>query len=171
MKKHNIIATFLTTLTLLLTLNSTASAYTSARINLILQNYSSYFPMIVGGMLVIEVIMIMLLTDVKRIVNVSFAVLVANVASFVLPRLGIGLLRHEVFFKGMITQGLISSNIIAGVAYLVVSLIIELPILYFMLRVFTPKKVRLMVVAAAANVVTTVAFTVVEFQLHKFITQ
>lgn len=171
MKKHNIIATFLTTLTLLLTLNSTASAYTSARINLILQNYSSYFPMIVGGMLVIEVIMIMLLTDVKRIVNVSFAVLVANVASFVLPRIALGLLKHDFFYQGMITQGLISSNIIAGVAYLVVSLIIELPILYFMLRVFTPKKVRLMVVAAAANVVTTVAFTVVEFQLHKFITQ
>lgn len=171
MKKHNIIATFLTTLTLLLTLNSTASAYTSARINLILQNYSSYFPMIVGGMLVIEVIMIMLLTDVKRIVNVSFAVLVANVASFVLPRIALGLLKYDFFYQGMITQGLISSNIIAGVAYLVVSLIIELPILYFMLRVFTPKKVRLMVVAAAANVVTTVAFTVVEFQLHKFITQ
>ena len=132
-------------------------------------DYSKHFPLIVGGMLVIEGIIILLLTDIKRIVNVSFAVLVANVASFVLTRFAIGFLRHETFYKGMITQGLISSNIIAAGAYLVVSLIIELPILYFMLRVFTEKIVRLMLVAAAANVVTTVALTIVELQLHKFI--
>ena len=170
MKRHSIIATPLTILTLIFTLNTTAFAYSHMKVAPIPFDYTKYFPLIVGGMLVIEGIMILLLTDIKRIVNVSFAVLVANVASFALTRIGIGLLRHEVFYKGMITQGLISSNIIAGAAYLVVSLIIELPILYFMLRVFTPKKVRLMVVATAANIVSTVAFVIVEFQLHKFIT-
>ena len=170
MKKHSIIATSLSVLTLLITLNTTAIAYTQMKVDPIPFDYSKYFPLIVGGMLIIEGAIILLLTDVKRIVNVSFAVLVANLASFSLTRLGIGLLKHEVFYKGMITQGLISSNIIAGAAYLVASLIIELPILYFMLRVFTPKKVRLMVVATVANIVSTVAFVIVEFQLHKFIT-
>ena len=168
MRKHSI-TTYLTVLVLLFALNTTAFAYSHMKVAPIPFDYSKCFPLIVGGMLVIEGIIILLLTDIKRIVNVSFAVLVANAASFVLTRFAIGFLRHETFYKGMITQGLISSNIIAAGAYLVVSLIIELPILYFMLRVFTEKIVRLMLVAAAANVVTTVALTIVELQLHKFI--
>lgn len=171
MKKSNKITIPLTVLIMLLSLSTTVSAYSTAKVTLILHDYSSYFPMIVGGMLIIEGAMILLLTDVKRIVNVSFAVLVANLASFILPRIGLGLLRNDFFYSGMITQGLISSNIIAAAAYFVVSLIIELPILYFMLRVFTKKIARLMLVATAANIVTTIAFAFVEFQLHKFITQ
>lgn len=171
MKKLNILSITLTILTILFSLNTTVSAYSTAKVTPVLHDYSSYFPIIVGGMLIIEGVMILLLTDIKRIVNVSFAVLVANIASFVLPRISLGLLKHGVFYKGMITQGLISSYIFAAVAFLAASLIIELPILYFMLRVFTKKRVRLMLVAAAANVVTTVAFTFFEFQLHKFLTQ
>lgn len=170
MKKHNVIAITLTALTLLFVLNTTAFAYSYSKVSPVPFDYSKYFPFIVGGMLVIEGVIILLLSDIKRIVNVSFAVLVANVASFALTRFAIGILKHETFYKGMITQGLIASNIFAGVAYLIVSLIIELPILYFMLRVFTEKKVRLMVVAAAANIVSTVALVIVEYQLHSYIT-
>ena len=169
MKRHNIIAITLSVLTMFFALSTTAYAYSDIKINLILHDYSSYFPVVVGGMLIIEGIIILLLTDIKRIVNVSFAVLVANAASFALPRFVVGLLKHEVFYKGMITQGLISSPVFAAIAFLLVSLIIELPILYFMLRVFTKKTARLMVVATAANILTTAAFIVFELQIHRFI--
>ena len=96
MRKHSI-TTSLTVLVLLFALNTTAFAYSHMKVAPIPFDYSKCFPLIVGGMLVIEGIIILLLTDLKRIVNVSFAVLVANAASFVLTRFAIGFLRHETF--------------------------------------------------------------------------
>lgn len=169
MKKRYLIANFVVVVISLFSLSTTTFAATLFNDTADTFDYTKYLPVMVGGSLVIEALAIMLLTDIKRIVNVSFAVLVANTASFVLPRLALGLYRHEVFYKGMFTEGFLSSNWLAAGVYFVISLIIELPILYFMLRVFTPKKVRLMIIAAGANIVTTAAIAFAEFQIHNWL--
>ena len=171
MKKQKIVNIPFLISALFLALTTTVYAYSPVKVAPVPLDYTKVIPIVLGGMLIIEGVIILLLSDIKRIVNVSFAVLVANAASFIIPRFALGYLRHESFYKGMFTQGFMSSHIIAAASFLVVSLIIELPIIYLMLRVFTEKKVRLMVAAATANIVTTAVLFVVENNLHRFIVQ
>lgn len=164
MRKISFISFFAAVSALIFSLTTTVYAATATGTGTF--DYSKYLPIVVGGTLIVEALIIILLSDIKRIVNVSFAVLVANIVSFFVIRIGLGVLRHETFYKGMITQGVISSNWIAAFIFLCVSLVTELPILYFMLRVFTKKTTRLMIIATVANILTVAATAVVELQIN-----
>lgn len=127
--------------------------------------YSKCLPLIFGGTLLIEAIIIILFSDIKRLVNVSFAVFVANIASFVVIRLSLGILRHGVFYVGLLMKELTIKNLFVVFCCLAVSLVIELPIVWKMLKDFTKKTKWLLFVTVIANVVSLAATCAVDLML------
>lgn len=166
MKKHNLVSFSVIAFCLIFSLSTTAFAETIFHETMETFDYSKYLPIIVGGTLIIEAIIIMLLSDVKRIVNVSYSVLVANLVSFVIIRGAWGLYNGGFFYTEMLVFGNTSSKWIVAIICYAVSLVIELPLLVLLLRPFTQKYVRLMLSAAAANLVTTFAVTAFEIYLY-----
>ncbi len=166
MRKRNLVSFLIIVPSLVFALSTTAFAATLFNESLDTFNYSRYLPVVFGGTLIIEAIIIMLMSDVKRIVNVSYSVLVANVASFAITRVAWGLLKNDLFYTDMFVFGNGSEKWLVAAGCFVASLIIELPILFLMLRPFTKKFVRLMLSAAAANLITIFAVTVFEIQLY-----
>lgn len=162
MKKQSLIVSFAAAFFLFFAFSTTASAATFLNMDSETFSYSHFLPVIIGAAVIVEALFILAVSDVKRIVNVSFAVLVANVASILVPRFALGFIRKEGFYSGMFTLNSASVNWLAVIAFFAVSLIIELPIVYFMLRAFTKKYSRLMFSAAAANIITFIIIIVVE---------
>lgn len=129
-------------------------------------SYSRYLPIVVGGTMLIEAAVILLMSDIKRIVNVSYTVFVANIASFFIPRFVWGVAHKHVFFSDIFVFDSSPDKWLAAAILLGVSLVIELPIVYFMLRIFTQKIARLLLSAAAANVITSLATVLFEIYLY-----
>lgn len=166
MKKQNIASVFCVFAVFITGLSTTVSA--NSILNESLENFSlsKYMPIIIGGTLIVESLIILLLSDIKRIVNVPFAALVANVASFLIPRLIWGSLNGEFLYEGLFIYGnTVTDWLVAGL-YLAVTLVIELPVIWLMLRKFTKKTARLMWVTVAANVFTTVILEIIQQQIY-----
>lgn len=165
MKKRNLVTFSISVLSLFFAFTTTAYAALVPD-SMETFSYSKYLPIVIGGTLIIEAIVIMLLSDIKRIVNVSYSVLVANLVSFVITRLSFGLIKGKIFFVGMYVFGNNPKKWIAALICLAVALATELPIIYFMLRPFTKKRIRLMFAAAAANIITALATVLFEIYLY-----
>ncbi len=131
-------------------------------------SYSKFLPVIFGGTLIAEALLIMFLSNIKRIVNVSYAVFVANLISFASIRVGLGLFHQTIFYTGMLSRGFNWFNVFVNLCYLAVALIIEIPIVWLFLRAFTKERTRLMLSVAAANFLTTVAVAVLELMLKNW---
>jgi len=54
------------------------------------------------------------------------------------------------------------SSFIVGIGFLIVTLIVEVPIVYFSLKRFTENKKRLIIVIVVVNVATTIAIAIIE---------
>ncbi|MCR5653340.1 MAG: hypothetical protein K6F88_06030 [Ruminococcus sp.] len=128
-------------------------------------SYTKVLPVIVGASLVFEAAIIMLLSKVRRIVNVSFAVFLANGASFVILRFLIGFFNKQFFYSGMLLSGTKPAYWLFYLMCFAVTLAIELPIIWLSLRPFTQKKLRLLLSAAAANLFTFTATAVFELYI------
>ncbi len=132
-------------------------------------SYSKVLPLIVGISLVIEALVVLLLSKVRKIVNVSFAVFVANAASFVAVRLFLGLLRQKLFYSGMLmSENTMSNWIMLGVC-LVISAAIEIPIIYFLLKRFTPKIQWVALSAVVANILSFIATAACDLLIQHFL--
>ena len=132
-------------------------------------SYAKVMPIVIGIALVIEPLIIMLFSKVRRIVNVSFAVLLANVASFLIIRVFLGALRHKFFYSGPLINGTsLTDWLVPGLCF-VVTLGVELPIIWFSLKPFTPQKTRLIWCAAAANTVSFIVVTVFELYINNLL--
>ena len=129
-------------------------------------DFSKYLPAFFGATLVIESVLIMLISKVRRIVTVSFASLIANAVSFVSLRVMLGLKHQQTFYTGMLTHGPSWTSVGLTALYFVITVAIELPIIWFSTREFAGKKGRLMAAVIIANMVTSVAVTLVELQLN-----
>ncbi|MBR1731170.1 MAG: hypothetical protein IJ725_01890 [Ruminococcus sp.] len=166
MKKHSIISSACVLAVFITSLSTTVSANSIWNEKPESFSLSKYMPIIVGGTLIVEALIILLLSDIKRIVNVSFAVLVANVVSFIVPRLAWGFINGGGFYTGLFTYGNAVTDWLVTFLYLAVTLLIELPIVWYMLRHFTKKIAKLLLVTAAANVFTTVILAILQQLLY-----
>ena len=119
-------------------------------------------PFVIIGTLLIETVAVNLVGKVDNWYKTFFAVLVGNIISFVVPYIG--------YSNSLYGQmGYTLSQIIdrgpyytVGTAFLLLTLIIELPVVYFMLKKDDDSKNKLALCIALANVVTTVLVAVVE---------
>ena len=169
MKKHNCITGLIVFSVLMFAFSTTVGAANIFNEDPETFSYSRYLPIVVGGTMIIEAVIIILLSDIKRIVNVSYTVLVANITSFLIPRFVLGIMKNSIFFTGMFVTVPGARKWLIAAGYFAFSLVVELPIVYFMLKPFTKKRVRLMFVSAAANLLSTIAVVVFEIFLYNAI--
>ena len=119
-------------------------------------------PFVIIGTLLIETVAVNLVSKVGNWYKTFFAVLVGNIISFIAPYIG--------YSNSLYGQmGYTLSQIIdrgpyytVGTAFLLLTLIIELPVVYFMLKKDADSKKKLALCIVLANVVTTVLVAIVE---------
>ena len=119
-------------------------------------------PFVVVGTLLIETVAVNLVSKVGNWYKTFFAVFVGNIISFIAPYIG--------YSNSLYGQmGYTLSQIIdrgpyytVGTAFLLLTLIIELPVVYFMLKKDADSKKKLAVTIVLANIVTTALVAVVE---------
>ena len=119
-------------------------------------------PFVIIGTLLIETVAVNLMGKVGNWYKTFFAVLVGNIISFIAPYIG--------YSNSLYGQmGYTLSQIIdrgpyytVGTAFLLLTLIIELPVVYFMLKKDADSKKKLVLCIVLANVVTTVLVAIVE---------
>ena len=119
-------------------------------------------PFVIIGTLLIETVAVNLVCKVGNWYKTFFAVLVGNIISFIAPYIG--------YSNSLYGQmGYTLSQIIdrgpyytVGAAFLLLTLIVELPIVYFLLKKDADNKKKLALCIVLANIVTTVLVAVVE---------
>ena len=120
-------------------------------------------PFVIIGTLLIETVAVNLVSKVGNWYKTFFAVLVGNVISFVVPYIGYsnttpyadaGYTLSEIINHGPYYT--------VGTAFLLLTLIIELPVVYFLLKKDADNKKKLALCIVLANVVTTVLVAAVE---------
>ena len=119
-------------------------------------------PFVVAGTLLIETVAVNLVSKVGNWYKTFFAVFVGNIISFIAPYIG--------YSNSLYSQiGYTLSQIIdrgpyytVGTAFLLLTLIIELPVVYFLLKKDADSKKKLAVTIVLANIVTTALVAVVE---------
>ena len=119
-------------------------------------------PVVVAGTLLIETVAVNLVSKVGNWYKTFFAVFVGNIISFIAPYIG--------YSNSLYGQmGYTLSQIIdrgpyytVGTAFLLLTLIIELPVVYFLLKKDADSKKKLAICIVVANIVTTALVAVVE---------
>ena len=120
-------------------------------------------PFVIIGTLLIETVAVNLVSKVGNWYKTFFAVLEGNIISFVVPYIGYsnttpyadaGYTLSEIINHGPYYT--------VGTAFLLLTLIIELPVVYFLLKKDADNKKKLALCIVLANVVTTVLVAVVE---------
>lgn len=119
-------------------------------------------PFVIIGTLLIETVAVNLVSKVGNWYKSFFAVLVGNIISFITPYIG--------YSNSLYGQmGYTLSQIIdrgpyytVGAAFLLLTLIVELPIVYFLLKKDADNKKKLALCIVLANIVTTVLVAIVE---------
>ena len=119
-------------------------------------------PFVIVGTLLIETLAVNILSKIDNWYKTFFAVFVGNIISFIAPYIG--------YSNSLYSQiGYTLSQIIdrgpyytVGTAFLLLTLIIELPVVYFLLKKEADNKKKLAVTIVLANIVTTALVAVVE---------
>ena len=119
-------------------------------------------PFVVIGTLLIETVSVNLVSKIGNWYKTFFAVFVGNIISFIAPYIG--------YSNSLYGQmGYTLSQIIdrgpyytVGTAFLLLTLIIELPVVYFLLKKDADNKKKLTVCIVVANIVTTALVALVE---------
>ena len=120
-------------------------------------------PFVIIGTLLIETVAVNLVSKIGNWYKTFFAVLVGNIISFVLPYIGYsnatpyadaGYTLSEIINHGPYYT--------VGTAFLLLTLIIELPVVYFLLKKDADNKKKLALCIVLANIVTTVLVAIVE---------
>ncbi len=107
----------------------------------------------------IETIMILKCAKIKNSPKVLTCVLLANLLSFAVPYILMFCFGTPYDFKGMI-ENTPSYTICAS--YLVMTLLAEIPVVYFMLKNDTDNKLKLVCIIILCNAITTLLVTIME---------
>lgn len=119
-------------------------------------------PFVIVGTLLIETAAINLLLKVGNWNKVFTGVLIGNLISFAVPYIGYS---NTTPYAGYYTLGEILNRgpyYTVGGAFLIITVLVELPFMYFWLKKVVTDKKKLIAVTVIANVVTTFAVAAVE---------
>ena len=119
-------------------------------------------PFVIIGTLLIETVAVNLVSKVGNWYKTFFAIFIGNIISFVVPYIGYS---NSIYAEAGYTLSQIIDRgpyYTVGTAFLLLTLIIELPVVYFMLKKDADSKKKLALCIVLANVVTTVLVAIVE---------
>lgn len=119
-------------------------------------------PFVIVGTLLIETLAVNILSKIDNWYKTFFAVLVGNIISFIAPYIGysnslygqMGYTLSQIIDRGPYYS--------IGTAFLILTVAIELPVVYFMLKKSSESKKKLAVTIVFVNIVTTALVAVVE---------
>lgn len=116
-------------------------------------------PPVALATIVIEVLAIWLIPHTGKLMKTAVAVILANAASFLLPYAL--LLNDPVYpkFDDMLNAG---PNYIVGAGFVILTLVIEIPIVYNLLKKHVDSKKKLLWSIVGSNIVTTAMVAVIE---------
>ena len=117
-------------------------------------------PFVVVGTLLIEILGVCLLNKTKAFYKVCFFVSVGNILSFAAPYLFLRIIPDAIYtYEQMLEH---TPFYTVGIAYLLVTLAVEVPTVYYALKKSVQNKKRLLLTVIGANVLTTVFTAIVE---------
>lgn len=116
-------------------------------------------PPVALATIVIEVLAIWLIPHTGKLMKTAVAVILANAASFLLPYAL--LLNDPVYpkFDDMLNAG---PNYIVGAGFVILTLVLEIPIVYNLLKKHADSKKKLLWSIVGSNIVTTAMVAVIE---------
>ena len=116
-------------------------------------------PPVALATIVIEVLAIWLIPNTGKLMKTAVAVILANAASFLLPYAL--LLNDPVYpkFDDMLNAG---PNYIVGAGFVILTLVLEIPIVYNLLKKHVDSKKKLLWSIVGSNIVTTAMVAVIE---------
>jgi hypothetical protein len=116
-------------------------------------------PLVALATIVIEVLAIWLIPNTGKLMKTAVAVILANAASFLLPYAL--LLNDPVYpkFDDMLNAG---PNYIVGAGFVILTLVLEIPIVYNLLKKHVDSKKKLLWSIVGSNIVTTAMVAVIE---------
>ena len=120
-------------------------------------------PFVIIGTLLIETVAVNLVSKIGNWYKTFFAVLVGNIISFAVPYIGYS--NATPYSDAGYTLSQIINHgpyYTVGTAFLLLTLIIELPVVYFLLKKDADNKKKLALCIVLANIVTTVLVAIVE---------
>lgn len=155
----------LSTLTFLFAFSASANSIWTKR----MENYSymEHFPYIIIGTLIIEALAILAVTKMKKPLKVIGAVVLANATSFLIPETIINVMiyngnRFEIFM-------LFNTYWFLNVIFIIITIAIELPIIWAVLRKDVKKVKVLLLMTVAVNVFTTVVTALIDIQINNWL--
>ena len=165
MKKRYFISFVCVFYTLAMLLSSTAFAVAKIGRGPTSLAYSSCLPIILGGTLFIEIAIIVLFTDIKTTGRIALAVVLANLASFIIMRIPLGLRRHGLVFVGPLMYNTRPINWLILCCAYVVSMGFEILFAWIFLREHTKNIRWLISIVAITKTLTFTATTIIEIVL------
>lgn len=122
-------------------------------------------PFAIAGTLIAEILAVRFAAGIKKTFKVAAVTVIANLVSFAAPYLCIYINASDEPDHSMRDFMNKMPFYTVGAAFLFMTLVCEIPIVYNALKKHTDSKIRLAIVIAAANIVTTAAVAVIERKL------
>lgn len=164
--KKALLGTFvLIGLTVMFTITASANSIWTER----MENYSymEHFPYIIIGTLIVETLALLVVTKMKKPLKVIGTVVLANAASFLIPEAIMNLIlfggqRFELFM-------LFNTYWFLNVIFIIITLAIELPIIWAILKKDVKSVKVLLLTATAVNIFTTVVTAIIDIQIYNWL--
>lgn len=130
-------------------------------------SYMEHFPYIIIGTLIIEILALLAVTGMKKPLKVIGAVVLANAASFLIPEMIINVImfngNHFEFFM------LFNTYWVLNVIFIIITIVIELPIIWVILRKDEKNVKALLLTTVAVNIFTTVVTAFIDIQIYNWL--
>lgn len=159
MKKYSIISSILLVLTFIFTSNITTYANSSWRWISETRPYD-VLPFVIILTLFIEVLSIYFIPKVNNLPKTVLFIILANIFSFAAPYLFLYFTPNLIYTFEQTLEHLPIYTI--GITYLFVTLVVEIPIVYFGLKKSSDNSKKLLITIASANIVTTILTAIIE---------
>ena len=131
-------------------------------------------PWAIAGTLIIEMLIVYYFNKIRirKTIKPAISVIISNLISFLAPYVFVGVTPNamsdaENFFARIDFMAERLPFYIVRIAFLGLTLVIEVPIVYFGTRKMVQNKKRLLFTIIAANVITTIAITIIERTFYK----
>jgi len=155
---------------------STISVYANSSWNWFTENPIIILPWIIISTILIEIVFLCIINKIiilKNIIITSIVIIIANFVSFILPYIFLGFM--EDVYEGMGLKFFELINIwldklpiyIISIGYLIITLIFEMPIIYYYLRHKVQNKNKLLYSIIIINIITTSISAIIERLLYK----
>lgn len=129
-------------------------------------------PWVIIGTLIVETFILCYFNKIAKIRKVFIIILTANIVSFLIPYACLGIpegggMEYGGFFEQISYMAEKSPAYIIGMIYFVLTLISEIPIVYFSLKNHVRNKKRFFILIIFANTITTLIIAVLERITYK----